>query len=487
MSTANLLLTNIEMRSLINSAVISLGVSFLTLALSFFLGLPLAFFKIPGKRLLPFLFLIPLLIPPYLHAFSWMHFLMSLGDYKIFGLSSGYAIQLLNSIPGVIFVLTAAYFPISFFIIYQAVSNFPQQLIDAAGQITSPAKVIRRIIIPAILPQVLTAATVTFIVTFITFDVPAFLGKNIFVTQIFKSFTFTGEFGRALYLSSIPVLIIGSIWALLFIILVKDRPFFSFQSLKKKGVFLLEKPPAFIIFFFYLMVVLCLLSSILPLAVLQVKNILLEKTPFYTASSSGVIANTLWISVISSFFIVLLSTFAFLFFYRKMLGRILFLSLLILPSITFAILFIFLFNRPFLNLIYTTPIILVIAYSFRFAPLVTELLHSYSQQINPQYIESGRLLYPISRRMLNMIILPLYTPVLFLAWIFSFWLVATELPFTLLVQPPGFQTIITRLFIVLHYGAEELMGSMTLALLSVSFFPILVAYFFFRKNLKNDQ
>lgn len=477
MSTINLLLTNIEMRSLFNSTAISLGVSLLTLALSLFLGLPLAFFKIPGKRLLPFLFLIPLLIPPYLHAFSWMHFLMS----------SSYGIQLLSSIPGVIFILTIAYFPISFFIIYRAVDNFPQQLIDAAGQITSPAKIIRRIILPAILPQIITAVIVTFIVTFITFDVPAFLGKNVFVTQIFKSFTFTGEFGRALYLSVIPVLIIGSIWALLFILLVKDRPFFSFQSLQKKRVFLPEKPSALIIFFFYLIVGLYLFSSILPLTVLQLKNFFMEKTLFSVSSSSGVIANTLWISLVSSFFIILLSIFAFLFFYRKLLGRILFLSLLILPSITFAILFIFIFNRPFLDLIYTTPLILVIAYGFRFAPLISELLYSYSRQINPQYLESARLLYPISPRLLSIIILPLYTPVLFLAWIFSFWLVATELPITLLVQPPGFQTIITRLFIVLHYGAEELMGSMTLALLSVSFFPILVVYFLFRKNLKNDR
>src|SRR4030067_3737858 len=99
----NLLLTNIEMRALINSFVISLGVGLSTLIISLFLAFYLAFFKSPGKRLQPFLFLIPLLIPPYLHAFSWMHFLIS----------SNYGILLLNSIPGVIFILTVSYFPIA--------------------------------------------------------------------------------------------------------------------------------------------------------------------------------------------------------------------------------------------------------------------------------------------------------------------------------------------------------------------------------------
>ncbi|OGK33964.1 hypothetical protein A3B40_02710 [Candidatus Roizmanbacteria bacterium RIFCSPLOWO2_01_FULL_37_16] len=488
------MLTNLEIRALINSIVISLGVSFLSILLSFFLAVSLSFSRIPLKRLFSLLFLIPLLIPPYLHVFSWMHLLMFMGDYNLFGITSNLGIQILSSIPGVIFVLTLAYFPISFFIIHQAIDNIPLELIDAATLVARPVKILRHIIIPAVLPATLTAAISTFIVAFITFDVPAFLGKNVFITQIFKSFTFTGEITRALYLSSIPVLIVGSSWALLLLFLVRNRPFFSLQSLPKDKPYSIKQSPALTMLIFLIFVVLSLFSSVLPLGVIQLKNLLYEGVPLYTASSRGVIANTLWISIISSVFIVLFSSFIYLIIYRKRLGRIIFLSLLALPPITFGILFIYLFNRPAFTGIYATPIILIIAYSFRFTPLVCELLYTYSQQINPQYFESARLVYSPSWRkprqtwrILNKIALPLYTPALFIAWMFSFWLVATELPITLLIQPPGFQTIITRLFIVLHYGAEELMSPMTFALLSVSLLPILAVYLFFRLGKKYGQ
>src|SRR3990167_9311727 len=487
------MLTNLEIRALINSIVISLGVSFLSILLSFFLAVSLSFSRIPLKRLFSLLFLIPLLIPPYLHVFSWMHLLMFMGDYNLFGITSNLGIQILSSIPGVIFVLTLAYFPISFFIIHQAIDNIPLELIDAATLVARPVKILRHIIIPAVLPATLTAAISTFIVAFITFDVPAFLGKNVFITQIFKSFTFTGEVSQALYLSIIPVFIVGAIWVIL-LFLVGEKPLFSLSSRQKNTPFAIRQPLPLTVFIFFLIAFIFFLSTLLPLGVLQIKNLLYEKVPFSTASSLGVITNTLSISLVSSVCIILFSTFVYFIFYRKRLGRIFFLSLLALPPITYGILFIYLFNRPSFNSIYSTPLLLIIAYCLRFAPLVCELLFTHRQQINPQYFESARLVYAQSWRkprqtwrMLQMIVLPLYLPVLFLAWMFSFWLVATELPITLLVQPPGFQTIITRLFIVLHYGAEELMSLMTLALLFISLFPILAVYFFFRIDQKNDQ
>lgn len=474
----DLMLTNIELRALMNSFTVSLGVSFFSVLLSLFLAISLSFYRLPYKRLFYFLFLIPLLIPPYLHAFSWMHLLM---------LFPCCGIEHLRSIPGVVTLLTISYFPVSFFIIYQAIRNIPQGIIDAAIQITKPSKVLRRIIIPSILPAILTASLLTFIITFITFDVPAFLGKNVFITQIFKSFTLTNEAPRALYLSSIPVFITGFIWALLLIFVIRDKPFFSLHSSQRSDFYIIKRSRPITFFILSVFLVIVLLSSFIPLGMLQLKSLLYEKTPFYTASPEGIIMNTLWISFISSVSIVISAILIYVTAYRKLIGRIIFLSLLIVPSITFGILFIYLFNQSSLNGIYATPMLLIIAYCFRFAPLVCELLYIHSQQINPQYFESARLVSVPFRRRVTMIYLPLYKPAIFFSWMFSFWLVATELPITLLVQPPGFQTVITRLFILLHYGAANLMSFLTLVLLSISFFPILVGYYFVHMNKTEDK
>lgn len=482
----DLALSNLELRALMNSFAVSSGVAALSVLISLILAVSISFYRLPCKRLFYFLFLIPLLIPPYLHAFSWMHLVMFLGDYKLLGPFSCCGAELLSSTGGIISILTLSYFPIAFFILYQAIRNIPQAVIDAAAQTTKPIKVLRQIIIPAIIPTILTALLITFILTFITFDVPAFLGKNVFITQIFKSFTLTNEVSRALYLSSIPVVITGFIWALLLIFIIRDKPFFSLHSSHKSDLEIIKRSPpkTFFILLVFLMVV--LFSSLLPIGMLQVKTMFYEKTPFATVSSAGVITNTLWISFIASFSIVLFSILIYVTMYRKLIGRILVLSLLIVPPITFGILFIYLFNRPQLNILYATPIILVAAYSLRFAPFLCELLYVHNQQINPQYFESARLVsLPFWRKIIT-IYVPLYKPAIFFAWMFSFWLVATELPITLLIQPPGFQTIITRLFIVLHYGAVEMMSFLTAVLLFISFSPILIGYYLFKINRKGS-
>lgn len=478
------MLSSLEINALQNSLLISLAVSFFSVLISLFLSLSLSFFRLPFKRLFSFLFLIPLLIPPYLHAFSWMHLLIFLGDVSHSVKFSSDSIGVLRSIPGIIAILTLAYFPLSFFIILQTIKNIPQQLVDSASQVTNPFQALKRIVLPLILPAVLTAALLTFIISFITFDVPAFLGKNVFITQIFKSFTFSNEVTRALYLSAIPVLIVGCLWAFLLLFLFREKPFFSFQSQQKNLTFTIELPKILQKLIFIFSMIILLLSGFLPLGILQIKNLLYEKITISAVSSFSVITDTFWISLISSVIIVLFSSIIYFFFYRKTAGRIFFLSLLALPPITYGILFIYLFNQPVFNSIYSTPVILIIAYSLRFSPLLAELLYTHARQVNPQYFESARLVYPPSWKILNKIIIPVYKPVLFLAWMFGFWLVATELPITLLVQPPGFQTIITRLFIVLHYGAEELMSLMTVSLLLISLFPILAVYLFLRIDKK---
>jgi iron(III) transport system permease protein len=428
------------------------------------LAMYFAQFNFPGKRFLSLALFLPLFVPPYLLTFAWVQMFRFFGAIGLFGLTPWSAARILPNQGGVIFLLTLAYFPISFFLLQQAMHMMPQEFSESASLYHTRITVYKKIILPSLIPSILIAFFLTFILTFITFDVPSLLNVQTYVIHIFKLFNFQQEVYRALYLSSIPVIITGIFWSFLLATVMKNKAFFTTQPSIKN---IRSTPPVGITFFFSLLIGCILLATILPLLNMYGKSNFYEDLPYVTKSFESVVINTVWLSVVSSIAVVCFSILVYLLIYRHMTGRIILLSQLIIPSITFGILFIQLFNHAVLQYIYITPLILILAYCLRFAPIVCEILYAYNKQINPELLESVKLV-PGSMYQRMRVLLPLYKPALFTVWAFSLWFVITELPITLLLQPPGFQTMISRLYILLHYGTDEVMSMLSFVLMGIS-------------------
>lgn len=468
----DLLLTSWELYALKNSLLIASAVSVCSVVLACACSVYLTHPAVWGRRILLVLLLIPLLIPPYLQTFAWMHFLwFSQQTYGV-GHAGMELAAYLQTMPGVIFVLTISYFPIAFFILYQAMRAIPQDLVDAAALCARPGAVLRRIIIPSLLPSIVTGMLLTFIVAFITFDVPALLDTDVLVMHIFKLFSFQHETGRALYLSSIPLALSSILWSLLFM-LTKKKSFFVPHPAVPFAYPIHTRPSTGTTLAFWTFISILLAFSFFPVLFLPASISIHEMNPYGAGGVLPVVFDTFRLALLASVMIVLFSIVVYRMMYRFPVGRIALLSLLIVPSVTFAIIFIRIFNTPFLNILYTTPIILVLAYCLRTAPVVCEILYAHATQLHPELIESARIVHPLSWRMISAILYPLYKPPLFLAWAFAYWFVITELPMTLLLQPAGFQTIASRLYILLHLGAEEVVSILTYATLIVSIVCIL--------------
>lgn len=471
-------LSSWELTALSNSVVIALVVSISSLILASGFALHLAFSTVPARRMISTVLFLPIFIPPYLLTFAWMHTLWFL-EWKFFSLSMRWELAaMLRTMPGVMLILTLSFFPIAFFLISQAIRSIPQEHLDAAALSTSPMRVLARIILPLLLPAFSVSFLLTFIVAFTTFDVPALLDTDVLLMHIFKLFSFQQDIGRAIYLSAIPMVCIGILWSFV-ILFQKRKAFFTTQPVMSAEFSVYQRPGTLQSVIFWVIATIMISISLLPIIFLPTRISFFETNP-YTGSVIMVMSDTVRLSLVSSIAIVAGSIPVFLFVYRHFLGRVLLLSLLVVPSITFGIVFIRIFNTPPLQFIYTTPLILVIAYWLRFAPVVCEIFYTHTMHTNPELLQSARMVVPMSRKMITAILAPIYKPVLFLAWAFSFWFVITELPMTLLLQPAGFQTIASRLYILLHLGAEETVSVLTFGVMLLSILFIFGVRYFFR-------
>jgi iron(III) transport system permease protein len=114
-----------------------------------------------------------------------------------------------------------------------------------------------------------------------------------------------------------------------------------------------------------------------------------------------------------------------------------------------------LLNHPdWRGAVYDSPMTLVIAYTLRFLPLAVLILVPAIRSISPDWEHAARVDGATKIQVWARIILPLCLP----AMLVSFFLVTAlslgEVPCSLLVTPPGYQTVGARFFSLIHYGLQ---------------------------------
>lgn len=413
--------------------------------------------------------MIPLFIPPYVHALTWINAIYLLIKFDV---AQYNLLTAMRSVPGSIIILSISYFPLAFMLISRTAEKIPTQLIHAARMTHSTLSIITHIILPLIKGSIITAALLVFVLAFNTFDVPAYFETNVFLTEIFTQFSSKFNTLKALQLSAVPFVISAGLWTMALLI-PKETPFYTTSQLREG-----TKPEAPQVITRSIKIIIVLFAIIgigIPLFSILFGSILFNPVmPQDIHKLQPVIIDTTFITILSSFVTVIMGIGTYLIFYRNKIGRITLLSLLAVPAMTYAILFITGFNRASLQWIYGSPLVLLAAYGLRFLPIISEIIYGHVQFLNQQFLQASLLVRPIDYISIRKIILPLMMPALVIGWGIAWWLAASELPITLLIQPPGFQTITSRLYIFLHYGSKELMNTLTLLLLVLCFIPIII-------------
>lgn len=473
MISNSLLLTGRELTVLQHSFIIGIfGAFFATIIAAI---LTLLWHQPSYQRLgiLRYSVIIPLLIPPFLHALTWDNLLIVLSQTGF--LNSGTYVASLRSMTGIIFLLSLAYFPLPLLIFLNTLRSLPRSSIDSGLLATTPGSTLWHIARPLLTPAGLTGFLLTFIFCFTTFDIPEYFSVPVFVTEVFAAFSARYDTVRALLLSGIPVVLTMVVMTILIKRFVGRRVFFS-PIISPAYIFRIKSPIINgVLWGFYMLVIIA--SVIVPLTSFIIQGSFFSASVRHALfSSREIIFNTVWVSVWGGFVSVILSLMVYRWIYRWTAGRIILLSLFAMPAITFGIVCIMVFNQPFLSFFYASTSMLILAYALRFVPIVCETLYTYYLSINPQLFDAAKLHSKGGLSYIKTFWWPLTKPALILGWMIGFWLIVSELPITLLIQPAGFQTVTSRIYIFLHYGSQEFTNALTLSLVVLSLLPILVVF-----------
>lgn len=188
---------NLYMKSLKNSFVVSFAVTLFTIII----GLPMGYFvarvNVPGKRMIMSLGTLPIIMPSFVGAYTWVILLGNRGILRA-GLNwllkpFGVTVPSIYGLFGMILCMTLTYYPFVFQLCYGAFASSNALLEESAMLMgASKGRIFRTITLPLIMPSLGAAALLVFVRAIGNFGIPAIVGGNNYVLPTLIYFEVNG-------------------------------------------------------------------------------------------------------------------------------------------------------------------------------------------------------------------------------------------------------------------------------------------------------
>lgn len=187
--------------SLYKSALVNtLQVGSLCVIFSCILGIPMAYFvartELPFKTVFLTLGTLPLILPPFVGAYSWVLLFGRQGVVNFF-LNNyfGFVLPDIYGAPGVVIAMTMSLYPFIFLLTYGALLSADPYLEESATIMgASRWNLIRTVTLPLVTPSIAAGALIVFMRAVGNFGVPALLGGNFYVLPTLIHFQVVGFF-----------------------------------------------------------------------------------------------------------------------------------------------------------------------------------------------------------------------------------------------------------------------------------------------------
>jgi iron(III) transport system permease protein len=152
--------------------------------------------KMPGKTVLLSLGTLPLVVPPFLGAYSWILLLGRNGILTNFVKQMlGVQLPSIYGVPGIILAFTLGYFPYVFLLAYGALSSADPSLEESAEIMGgSRWRITRTVTLPLVTPAIAAGMVIVFMQSLGSFGVPAVLGGEYYVLTTLIYFQIVGHF-----------------------------------------------------------------------------------------------------------------------------------------------------------------------------------------------------------------------------------------------------------------------------------------------------
>jgi iron(III) transport system permease protein len=453
-------------------------------ALAVLIGVPYALFlqssNLPARALFKVLYLVPLVIPPHIHALVWSRVSAEQGPVNRFlQAMTGTAEPPLDlfGVYGVIFVLAVSYFPFVSLLTTAGLQSLDRSLEEASLLRHGPLRTMTGVNLPLVLPHVLSGAILVFVFAIIDFGVADLLRVRVYPVEIFIYFSALYDKQAAVMLG-LPLVLVTLVLVLFQAWIMRDRSYVSFAhgalGISRFALGRLRLPAL-------LFCTLVLgLSVVVPVGVLigavGPASVFIKEFEASSEAIGGsfVIAVASGLAMTALAFVIANSMrhsgpgMRALLHYASQVP-------FAIPPILLGVGIIDAWNRPATGWFYDSVAIVVLGHVARFIPFVIIAVHASLQQMNPRLEEMGALMTSSRVRVACVIVWPLLRPGLTVAFLIGFVLAFGELGVTLLIVPPGTETIPVRIYNLIHYGAADSVAALALGLLVLQLLFILAA------------
>lgn len=419
------------------------------------LGLPPAWIltrtNLPGRRFLLTVAVLPLAIPPYIGAFTYITLLGPVGwvNTAFQAMGAGGPIVNIYGLWGGIFVLGLFTYPYILLMAGSALKGSDPALEEAARAVgLGPIDAFRRVTLPLLRPSLLAGALLVFLYALSDFGAVSLLRVNTFTTEIFHQLNTRFDQRSAAVLSAILILITAGV-------LIAQRGTLGRRSFvqRRSGV----RPPTIYPLGRWKIPALCCTyivlggSVFLPVALLfyqigspiSLLHTLIDGYRF--------LWNSLWTATVAATAASGLGLFvAYLAQRRHGPAGMLLTSATQLgyaiPGTVLGLSLILLYNA-YLPWVYGTAAMVIIGYLLRFLPQAVQSSTAALVQVDSNLEEAARSLGRSGWQALREVTFPLIRPGIAAGWMLVFISSMKELAATLLLRPAGFDTLPIRIWI----------------------------------------
>jgi len=441
------------------------------------LGLPagvlLGRTALPGRRLLGGLMIMPLLLPPYLLALGWITVLYPLSLGPDLGESLS---RMLFGLPGCVLVLSTAFMPLVMILVASGLQNLPSRLEEAGLMAASWPTVFFRISLPLIAPGLLLGTALVFLLALGEVSVPTTFRYPVFAVECLSSFSASYDLDAAAA-ASMPLA------ALTFFVLAGEA-FLAHRwpAAAIPGTQGRDTARPIPVRHFYGLPLIWAVGSILvgtPIAALAVQTGGLRAF----AEALHLAGDSLWRSIfMAAAGGTLLAGTGFclaLLFRESPRGGGKFMDavtlfLFAVPGSVMGVALIVLWNRPWTNFIYTTPLMILSGYLARYAAISFRFNRAAVAMVPESRIEAARLSGAGWGRRVVWIILPASWRGLAAAWLAGTVFCLRDTGLTMLVHPPGWDTLPVRIMTLSANGDPRLIAALCLLLVGITVLPLIL-------------
>ncbi len=461
----------------------SLELALLTASLSTLIGVPLGVVlgktDLPWRGALTLVLAAPLAIPSYVLAVAWLPIV---GRTGLLGgvLPAPWSREIGSAFFGLFgctFVLTSAFMPIAMLLTIAFLRSVNPALENAGRLVSGWPGVLAHITLPLVAPAIAFAAVLIFLLSLGEIGVPMYLRFPVYPVQTLTQFAAFYDL-RAATVAAAPLLLVTL--AVLGLQTRLQRRVLQLGRRTPRGEAVQITLGAWRMPLFALVLAFATVAVGLPLGALAVQSLSVETYGLALARAGDSILRSLVFAATGASLLAVLGFFLGYLAERRTLflwwtNEWVALLLLALPGSVIGIGLTSLWNTKATSLIYASPAILILGYLAQYAILPMRVVAA-SLHAVPHALEQAAWLSGAGWiATLRWIVAPLASRGLLVAWLISFVFALRDVAISVVVYPPGADTLPVRILTLMANGAPSLIAALCIILIAVTLLPLAVA------------